>query len=372
MSFVKRCSRMLRTVMNDESRKPLHTILAEVTRLWLRDSVPPSHYYSGLLYRRDFDDNIYAYVGCRSIGEMYARINDPQWTPILNNKVLFDLFFGQTDIRLPRLVGFSAGNQFTIGDNVMWVSDGQRLQDALALLVKSSSTASIFAKPAGGFQGKGCFEFDLLDVSKTSADKSSRLLKGCYVYQEVIAQHPKMAELHPPSVNTLRIETYRRDQGEVNVISAFARMGAKGSCVDNASSGGCFVGIDLEHGALMRRGFMLPEQKPAILERHPDTGVIFGGFVIPFFREAVMVVKRAAAMIPVTVVGWDVAITPDGPVLIEGSSTHDVRVAEIAYGGYWRNPIFRRLVEDHAPQMSRIGKRFDRLCPGEVRPNVED
>ncbi len=30
-------------------------------------------------------------------------------------------------------------------------------------------------------------------------------------------------------------------------------------------------------------------------------------------------------------------------------------------------PVFKCLLEDHASQMSRIGKRFDQLYPSEVR-----
>lgn len=359
MYSIKLVSDMLSTVMNDSTRKPLHVMLVEIISLWFRDAALPFHYHNGLMYKRDFDDDIYAYVGWQNIRRVYDRINNALWTPILDNKVLFDLYFRQTDIRLPRLVGFNIGNQFVVGDEVMWVSDGQQLRAVLELLVNSSPTASIFAKPTGGMQGKGCFAFDLSDIARIYANEGLELLKGHYVYQEIIAQHPTMAELHPSSVNTLRIDTYRTDQGEVDIMSALTRIGASKSCVDNASSGGCFVGVNLEQGTLMPKGFMLPKQNPAILECHPDTEMVFDGFEIPFFREAIMITRRAAEMIPVSVVGWDVAISHDGPMLVEGNADHDVRMSEMAYGGYWRNPVFRRLIEEHAPEMRRIGRHFD-------------
>ena len=56
-------------------------------------------------------------------------------------------------------------------------------------------------------------------------------------------------------------------------------------------------------------------------DTHPITGVRFEGFEIPFFNEAVDLCKRAAMVVPqVQYVGWDVAITPSGPVIIEGNS----------------------------------------------------
>lgn len=112
---------------------------------------------------------------------------------------------------------------------------------------------------------------------------------------------------------------------------------------------------------------MLPKHKPAILERHPDTGVVFDGFEVPFFHEALMVARQAAEMVPVSVAGWDVAISHDGPVLIEGNADYDVRGSEMAYGGYWRNPVFRRLIADHAPRMTGIGAHFDKAYKGQLK-----
>lgn len=115
MYSLKQVSDMLTTVMNDSTRKPLYAMLAEIIQLWCRDLALPVHYYSGLLYKGDFDNNIHAYVGWQNIHKVYARLNDPLWTPILDNKVLFDCFFRQSDIRLPRLVGFNLSNQFFAG-----------------------------------------------------------------------------------------------------------------------------------------------------------------------------------------------------------------------------------------------------------------
>ncbi len=215
MRALKQVSQMLSVVMNDSMRKPFHIMVAEIIQLWSRDRALSVHYYRNLLYRRDSGDNIFAYVGWRNIWSVYARIEDPLWQYALTNKLLFDLFFSQTDIRLPRLVGFSTRNRFVIGDEVIWVSDREQLLFVFELLARSSPTASIFAKPTGGSCGAGCFVFDLSDSSGICADKGLEVLNNDYVYQEVIVQHPKMAELHRCSVNTLRIDTYRTDRGDL-------------------------------------------------------------------------------------------------------------------------------------------------------------
>jgi hypothetical protein len=369
----KRVLNVVSTVINDPNRKSLHTMLLEVIQLSLRDRALPSHYYHYSLYRRDAA--IAAYVGHRNIKKAKARMRDPLWEFVINHKVLFDIFFRQQlDVRLPKLLGHSRRNQFVLGGEAVRVSDRSQLLHALELLATSSPTASVFAKPTSGTcGGMGCFRFDLSSAHEVCTRRGLELLSDDFLYQEAIVQHPKMAELHPSSVNTVRVDTYRTDQGEVAVMSAFVRMGRNRSCVDNASTGGCFVGVNLEEGTLMQRGFTKPKdgQGFSIVERHPDSGMVFRGFAIPFFSEALYVAKRAAELAPLTAVGWDLAIGLDEPILVEGNAPYDMAFSEIAYGGYWKNPVFRRLVADHAPHMSRIGMRFDGICPGEVRQAID-
>ena len=56
-------------------------------------------------------------------------------------------------------------------------------------------------------------------------------------------------------------------------------------------------------------------------EEHPFTHTKFNGFEIPMFFEAVEMCKKAALVVPqVRYIGWDVAITPTRPVLVEGNT----------------------------------------------------
>jgi hypothetical protein len=52
--------------------------------------------------------------------------------------------------------------------------------------------------------------------------------------------------------------------------------------------------------------------------------VVFRGFAIPLWAEACALVERAAlAFLPLRTIGWDVAVTPRGALLIEGNVTWD-------------------------------------------------
>ena len=57
-------------------------------------------------------------------------------------------------------------------------------------------------------------------------------------------------------------------------------------------------------------------------ETHPLTGIPFMGFQVPLWDEALDMVRKAARKAygyNCHWIGWDVAITPDGPALIEAN-----------------------------------------------------
>ena len=64
-----------------------------------------------------------------------------------------------------------------------------------------------------------------------------------FLLQECLEQSEFMSQFNPSSVNTIRMTTYRDESGNVIVTSSIMRIGAKGSDVDNAHSGGKFCGI---------------------------------------------------------------------------------------------------------------------------------
>ena len=98
--------------------------------------------------------------------------------------------------------------------------------------------------------------------------------------------------------------------------------------------------VDLATGrlgpALRREGRLL-----APTPRHPDTGVAIEGFQLPHWEAVADLARRAhdvARGMPA--VGWDVAITPDGPVLVEGNTTFDVDGLQApAVGPLGRSPL---------------------------------
>ena len=175
----------------------------------------------------------------------------------------------------------------------------------------------VFAKPSGSFGGQGIERIESASVAD-AAELHARLAGGgvCLI-EEAITQHPAMATLSPNAIATLRMCTVLVD-GEPRHIYTIVRMGVGDSAVDNATSGGIYTWVDPD-GTLRYPAFS--DKTGFTYTEHPTTGLAFDGYRIPYYAEAMEFVKQAALVMPsVGYVGWDVAITSDGPIMVEGNT----------------------------------------------------
>lgn len=208
-------------------------------------------------------------------------------------------------------------------DGVTWLDTMTRMPLA-SLATDPQLCVDGFCKKLTGIMGEGAFPLTINNGKIESRDKEispddlKEKLSGEYLLQERIVQHPTMSSLHLQSVNTIRMITFN-NAGAVSVFCATLRIGAGGRSVDNWASGGIVVGIDLETGTLRQEGFFKPGYGGRI-SKHPDSNILFEGFAIPFFKESIaMACQLHNYLYGIHSVGWDIAITPEGPVFIEGN-----------------------------------------------------
>ena len=124
------------------------------------------------------------------------------------------------------------------------------------------------------------------------------------------------------------------------------RFGSEGTEVDNISQGGFFVSINYENGTLFKYGKTNLIHEGKLLEKHPDTDFIFKNFKIPFFKDSIQLVKEATLKTPGYVYAWDIAITPNGPTIIEGNNYPSFTTGELSYGGYKNRIAFKEIFND--------------------------
>ncbi len=42
--------------------------------------------------------------------------------------------------------------------------------------------------------------------------------------------------------------------------------------------------------------------------------------------------------------GWDIAITQNGPITIEGNHNTNITMSEVGYGGYKKHPLVKEML----------------------------
>lgn len=176
---------------------------------------------------------------------------------------------------------------------------------------------AIIVKPNDGTGGKGVEKLALKDFSGVDELYHKLQEDNVGVVEEVLVQHPDLNALNPYSINTLRIVTIRNDTGG-HILYAHLRIGNGGRPVDNLHSGGMFAPIDLDTGRIQYPAY---DKDRKTYEQHPMTGVAIQGLKIPLWEQSKDMCLRASEVVPkMRYVGWDVAVTPDRPVLVEGNN----------------------------------------------------
>lgn len=198
----------------------------------------------------------------------------------------------------------------------------------------------VIGKPIEGSSGNGIVKYPAGSLPALEEIRAT----GIDLLEDWVRQHEALGALCPTSVNTLRIATLLGDKKE-GIVYAYIRIG-NGNVVDNVDQGGMAAPIDLDTGRIRAVG---ADKQGNRYARHPMTGTEIPGFVIPYWEEAKRMALDAMHVIPqVRFVAWDVAITPDGPVFIEGNSFPSHAIPQFAAhypDGVGILPRFREFID---------------------------
>lgn len=209
----------------------------------------------------------------------------------------------------------------------------------LAIWLNKINTNKVFIKPIGGRGGKGIiiakrinsnffFEKSTLDLAFL------KKLDGDFIVEPGIIQSDYVSSVYSNSVNTLRVITKRDSpKHQVSIIAITLRMGCSGREVDNSSQGGLLMGIDIKSGKSLK-GYAVYEYGSERFYEHPDTGYKFSEFYVRNWKEFhKKLLEIANKMKVINLAGWDIAITDDGPLVIETNIQFGLDHTQSGVGG---------------------------------------
>lgn len=210
----------------------------------------------------------------------------------------------------------------------------------------------VFYKPLKGHHGDGARPFEITDENIRDVYKELSTL-SIGVVEEYIVQHPELSRMAPSAVNTMRVVTISSNEkpilegGEnIEVVYASLKMGGKNSIVDNLVGGGIVANVDLQTGRLITDA---ADDQGGVYSVHPATGVTIKGFQIPFFNEALQLVKDVYADKKMEgYLGWDIAFTEKGPVIIEINTVPGVILFQLPHmiEKHGMKPYMKKYYED--------------------------
>ncbi len=225
--------------------------------------------------------------------ELSQKYDHPDYRYIFQDKVEFDRVFSD---HLER--------------EWMVVEEGNA--DAVRAFTERQGT--IVTKEPVGQAGTGVHRYHAAEIDDWGAFHRGLLERGELLIEEVIRQHPDIAAVCPGTVNTTRVTAFF--DGEKTHILAMAQKFGRGAVSDQMTFGGFYTMLD-DDGHAVGPGY---DSHGHVHENHPDTGFRIADFQLPMVDEVKAFVDRVARVVPqVQYVGWDIVVTPTGPVLVEGN-----------------------------------------------------
>ncbi len=292
-----------RTVSDETGRSFLFHFL-DGYYCWIRHGCSPVHYGPGQFYKLRPYDRRRTYTIRR--GAHLMRLDPMEVRPVLTQKDLFNRHYAP----------------FIKRD---WLFAKDASADEIAAFADSHD--GVFYKPVDKSRGKGMRRIDRSNFTREMAEETAG---QNVLLEEFIVQHPDMV-FGGHSVNTIRLTTLIDKEGNVHMLKAMLRCGIGDSLVDNFCSGGVAYPVDLATGLVEGSGIQLRYDSLSPVYVHPGTDIVMLGKAIPFWKETLDLVERAALHEPkLRFIGWDVAITPHGPELVEGNTFPGASLVDMA------------------------------------------
>ena len=223
--------------------------------------------------------------------------------------------------------------------------------ESLSCLIKKSGLKTFVIKPSkDSAHGHGvivCRELmykgnELLIVKSKGEVIPLRDILGneSLLFEEKIEQTTQAKSFNSSSLNTVRIMTALYPDKSVKIIAAFLKIGREGSDIDNAGQGGNVdCGVNVNNGILYNTIQFNSWQDITSIAKHPDTGTQLEGAKLEHWDYIKQKLCYYQGLIPqLKVIGWDVAITDKGPIIIEINNWWDTTgQAFIAFG--WKPKV---------------------------------
>jgi len=267
---------------------------------------------------------------------LLGKINPPDLQHLTENKDEFYRICRERDLPIPETYGWTmngrcydaAGNE--IEEEHMWRTYLlNRLPEDFIVKDRAGAYGSgfrAFRRSGDSFQpveGGPASDIGRLSEAFTGGDA-----EGIVIQKRLFDAAPLAALSGRRGLQTMRINTLLHRGGRVSILFYMIKILAGRTVSDNFSMGttGNLIAYGDPEKGILRGAVTLHESGSgmATIAVHPETGTPFNGFRLPRWSEAIGLAKTAQRAFPeLPTLGWDMALTDDGPRIIEANARWD-------------------------------------------------
>lgn len=333
---------LFQCLFKDRNRKTIFQMLSEMAALFRKNrtiKIIPS-YFINMKYKEDSGE-INDYIPWHKFPDIYNKYYRKEGIhPILGDKISMVQFFHKNGISCTKSIGYIKNGKIALKSirEEKIVNIDHLKKELLDLL---DIYDDYFLKESKSQGASGIYK-----VSRSNIEKIPLSLDKNYLIEESIVQHPELNLINPDCINTLRVITYKKND-VVKIASCFFRMGIQGASVDNASAGGVFVSYDIHTNQLGKMGYKKFKYGGQSFFKHPDTKFEFEKKNLPYPNHVIELVKKAASLIDLEMIGWDIAYTEKGPLIIEGNDNPAIDSLQVANRGVLHNPVYKKAYQGY-------------------------
>jgi len=301
-------------------------------------------------------------------GQLYKRLyrTSPERRDsarILNDKLAFHRFLSARNLPVAHL--------FAVVEKkaIFWRDELRRTLPPIDLFIKPAKEcggtgAERWVYADGLYHGhKG----DRRDAASLIEHIQHLSCRQTYLAFECLTNHPEIHDLSAGALSTLRMHTMLNERGEAEHLFSMFRMSQFRQRIIDTSDG-IAASVDPVTGLL---GMASNSSHMARwYDRHPFTNARITGRRVPFWQDALkLAVSTHQALASPYVVGWDIAVTDRGPVILEANKSPDLEI-EQRLNGSWANGRFGELLAYHLTASGRDLKAV--VVQGEPAKALQD
>lgn len=306
------------------SGRPVLLQLADQVRLYAATGVMPGSYYVFSLYEQPTAERARSFLMRSETKGMLYRLVRKRVRPVssLSDKAKFEERCRAHGLPVVPTLGLA--------------------QEGRLVGLDALPEQDLFIKPLNGKGGRGAERWRHLGSGRYSgrdAELSGEELRAHIgrqsqreplIIQPRIANHPSLAGLNSDALSTVRVLTCLDTVGRPELIGAALRMAIdRASAVDNFHGGGIAAAIDADTGELGQATNLGKDPRIGWLDEHPVTGARIAGHRLDWWGSLkALALDAHRAFSDRLFVGWDITMTPQGPMIIEANGSPDLDILQ--------------------------------------------